>query len=131
MGAALEAKNWLRAARRDLEMAVALKEIRRYEGAAFHSQQCAEKAAKALALAHNERHHTHSASALLEIAAQAGVQVPEQLIHMAKRLDKEYSPSRYPNAVGGAPEDFYDQAMGEECVQFAKSILDFVSSQMT
>ena len=121
---------WWRAAQRDQEMARTLLAAGYLEGAAFHAQQAAEKALKALLVAHGNAGRTHASVHLLTALHGAGVDIPAAVHAAAKRLDLHYINARYPNGVGGAPEDFYDQALAEELLAYMETVLTFVAGQL-
>lgn len=120
---------WLRAGDRDLLMAEGLFQAKLYEGAAFHCQQAAEKFLKAIFLARRRSWlPTHSCLQLLRELEAAGIAAPEGLFTAARRLDLHYLESRYPNRVGGAPEDFYDAPIAQEALDAARQVRDFVQA---
>ena len=121
---------WWRAAQRDQEMAGTLLTAGYLEGAAFHAQQAAEKALKALLTARGDVGRTHASVHLLTALRGAGVDIPQAVDAAAKRLDLHYINARYPNGVGGAPEDFYDQALAEELLAYMETVLTFVAGQL-
>jgi HEPN domain-containing protein len=67
----------------------------------------------------------HTLSKLLEGLPQAAL--PDQaLIDIAKKLDKHYIPTRYPNGFDeGAPVDLYTRDEAEEAIANAEAILRF------
>ncbi len=120
---------WLAASKRDYLMAqeLFLKEF--FEGTVFHSQQSAEKALKALIVKNHHFSRTHSCMQLFNILEEIGFLIPNELKTAARKLDLHYIPSRYPNGVGGSPEDFYDKKIAEESIQYSKNINNFVKNQ--
>jgi len=101
-----------------------------HEWAAFQSQQCAEKAAKALVQA---LHGVVLGHAITEILRQlpASVPVPATLLDSARELDKVYVTSRYPNGFAtGAPADYFTENSSKELLGHAKQILEFCRSQI-
>lgn len=122
---------WLQTARTDQDVAHTLIREGHYAAAAFHCQQAAEKALKALfvELGHNER--THSSLELLSRLRQDGVAVEDELFHRARKLDRSYIDSRYPNGIGGPPSDFYDQRTAEELLEWSQSVMDFAQSKLS
>lgn len=122
---------WLRAADRDALMAQKLDREGIFEGAAFHSQQSAEKYLKALLIAIGaEWRKTHSCVAILMGLRERGIDVPEPVLTLARKLDVHYIDARYPNGVGGAPEQFYDAAISAELIQAAQSVKSFVLEKL-
>ena len=126
---------WWRAAQRDQEMASTLLTAGYLEGTAFHAQQAAQKALKALLAAHGNvgrmgrMGRIHASVHLLTALHDASVDAPESVHAAAKRLDLHYINARYPNGVGGTPEDFYDQALAEELLAYMETVLTFVAGQ--
>ena len=92
-------EDWLRQAERNLEEARYAGAGGYYELAYFLSQQCAEKAVKALLQFKGIEKRGHMIMHLLDNA-------PVDIIQCAAFLDKQYIPSRYPDAYDeGAPFD--------------------------
>jgi len=112
-------------------MAETLARAGMFEGAAFHAQQGAEKALKALLLAKGSLWpRTPSSIALIEVLRHAGVSVPSELDTLARKLDAHYIESRYPNAAGCPPERFYDKTIAAEAIQAQAAILSFVEANL-
>lgn len=121
-------KDWLSQAIRDLEQARASKTDGRHEWACFAAHQSAERAVKALHLAHGHEAWGHVVAALLREPAG---QSPSDLIDMAKVLDNFYIPTRYPYChPAGAPFQHYGPIQSEQAIRYAGEILEFVRSQM-
>ncbi|MCI0586268.1 MAG: HEPN domain-containing protein [Planctomycetes bacterium] len=112
-------------------MAEALLQKEFFEGVAFHSQQSGQKGSKGLLLEKGEASRTHSCVDLLERLKELGESPPEEVVHHARALDKDYVPSRYPNGVGGEPEKFYDRKMANESLGRAREIGKWVESRRT
>ena len=121
---------WLSASERDEAMARHLLDAGFYEGVAFHAQQAAEKALKALMAEIGVTTHTHSCVELAERLASQGLTVPPQVLNRARRLDQHYVDSRYPNGVGGPPKAFYDEAIAQDCLSWMTDLRDFVRSNL-
>lgn len=126
-----EALHWLKAAEDDLAMAQAAYQQGQFWATAFHSQQAAEKAAKALAAASGGFEKTHASAQILLGLKEGGLEVPAELISQARRLDVHYAASRYPNAVGVAPSELYDESIAKELLGWATEILNFAKSRLT
>jgi len=124
------ALDWLRQAVRDLEHARRSMELGDYEWACFAAQQAAEKAVKALYQRLGVEVWGHSISRMLE-ALPEGYKPPEELIDMARELDRHYIPTRYPNFhPEGAPMDYYSRADAERAIRYAEEVLGFVRSKV-
>lgn len=55
----------------------------------------------------------------------------DQLIDMAKELDKHYIPTRYPNGFErGAPVDFYTLKEADQAITNAEGIIEFCRRQI-
>lgn len=122
---------WLRAAERDLDSAEVLFERGIFEHAAFHCQQAAEKALKALYVESGEHPRTHSGLELLVDLRRRGHEVPEDLYVLIRRLDRSFIDSRYPNGVGPGPDQLYDRPAAEDLLQCAKAVMEFVKSNLS
>lgn len=121
---------WLRTAETDLRTSQVLAAEGIYSNAAFHLQQAAEKGLKALLREHGERESTHSGLGLMHALKRLGENIPEGLDRDLRRLDRCYIDSRYPNGVGGAPEDFYDAPQVEELTECCQRVMAFVRSRL-
>src|SRR5262245_5636728 len=126
-----ESEWWYEAAKRDLAMGETLLQNGFFEGVAFHAQQAAGKALKGLLLERGEAARTHSCLEILGRLKGCGEVPPEELLHDARALDKEYVPSRYPNGVGGEPEKLYDRRMADDSLRRAREIDRWVESRRT
>jgi HEPN domain-containing protein len=99
-----------------------------YEWACFAAHQSAEKAVKALHLHIGQEAWGHVVARLLE---DLPGDAPEDLIEAARVLDNFYIPTRYPNGhPQGAPFEHYGRLQSDEAIEYARSILEFVRSQM-
>ena len=122
------AKDWLAQAVRDLEQAVDSQSEGRHEWSCFACHQAAEKAVKALHLSQGQEAWGHVVAKLLR---ELPNEVDHALVEAGQVLDNFYVPSRYPNGhPEGAPFEHYGARQSEEALSCARSILDFVRSQM-
>jgi len=121
---------WLSASDRDTQAADALLRDEVYEAVAFHCQQAAEKALKALVVEHRLHERSHACVVLCETLTGLGVTIPAEVAEASRRLDMHYIGARYPNGVGGPPKDFYDEALARECLQWAETVRQFVKSKL-
>lgn len=127
----IEADWWLQAGNRDMRMTLKLREVGLYEGTAFHCRQAGEKYLKALLMVvGSEWQRTHSCVTLLGELQRCGVTVAEGLLTRGRKLDLHYIDSRYPNGVGGPPEQFYDLAIAEELIEAGEAIRTFVEEHL-
>jgi HEPN domain-containing protein len=116
--------DWLAQAERDLQHARHSVAAGDFEWAYFAAQQSAEKAARAALMALSGEGWGHSVTRLLADLSQR-LPVPDELLAAARRLDKHYIPSRYPNGFpAGAPKDYYTEAEAEQAIADAAAIYD-------
>ena len=109
------ARDWLRQAERDLEVARTTSQAKQYDWACFAAQQAAEKALKGL----YQHHH-----------AEGWGHVLDRLVESAKVLDKFYIPTRYPNGLdAGAPADAYTSGEAEQAIRYAQEIVAFCAAR--
>lgn len=123
-----EALRWLDEALWDYETALILHREKRYNAASFYAHQAAEKAVKALLYYLNEAPFGHSVRILLErYFKRSGGDVDQELLALARELDRHYIPSRYPNAhPAGTPHEAYDENTSKRALEASKRILEFV-----
>lgn len=123
-------RDWFRQAEADLRHARHAAEDGDFEWAAFAGQQAAEKAIKALFQKLHLEGWGHTLSLLLTALPDASA-APDPLVDAAKRLDKHYIPTRYPNGFDrGAPVDFYTRGEAEQAIADAEQILEFCRRQI-
>ena len=125
------AADWLKMAERDLGYAEVGAASGYHEGAAFHAQQCAEKAVKALVMS---LHGAVRGHAVTEIIRQlpASVKVPAEILNAAQQLDKVYVTSRYPNGFAwGTPSDYFSEKDSRELIAYGKQVLEWCRSQIS
>lgn len=122
------AADWLVQAERDLEQALDSQRSERHEWACFAAQQAAEKAVKALHLAHGQDIWGHVVARLLR---ELPLAVPADLIDKARVLDNFYVATRYANGhAEGAPYEHYGRLQSQDAIRYAREILEFVRTQM-
>ena len=124
------AADWLKMAERDLGFAELGATAGYHEGAAFHAEQCAEKAVKGLI---QSLHGAVRGHAITEMLRQlpASVKAPVEILNGAQKLDKVYVTSRYPNGlVSGHPGDYFNEQDSRELMAYARQILDWCRSQI-
>jgi HEPN domain-containing protein len=126
-----QARWWLRTAEGDLDAARILLDAGRFNLCAFHAQQAAEKALKAVLAQRGKAHRGHSALELLGALEVEGVRAGPDAAAAARLLDLHYVQSRYPNGLGGDPTLYYDQPMAEECLDHAQLILRFTREHLS
>ncbi|AAL63805.1 HEPN domain-containing protein [Pyrobaculum aerophilum] len=120
-----DAELWLRQAERDLIKAENDLKTGDWDSAAFWSQQCAEKALKALLLNAGKAYRGHE---LLELARvikeEIGVDV-SPIEEDLRELTIHYVISRYPNAANAVPYELYDEKKARELVERARRVLEW------
>lgn len=128
-----EARRWLIQARDEFEDADELRRRQRFYLALFHFQQAAEKALKAYLYAKlksSEVFRTHSVEELAQMASELdphfGTVVP------AKKLDRYYILTRYPNGLpGGVPSRHYDDPEeAREAMELARLVVEAVEAAL-
>mgnify|MGYP000359585414 CR=1 FL=1 len=124
------AGDWFRQALKDFEHARRSLEMGDFEWACFAAHQAAEKAIKALYQKLGIEVWGRSISRML-------ANLPEKyrpstdLIDHAKRIDRHYIPSRYPNVHSeGAPLDYYTREDALEAIKYAEEIIEFCRSKI-
>ena len=123
-------RDWFRQAEADLRHARHAAEDEDFEWAAFAAQQAAEKALKGLFQKLHLDAWGHALS-LLITSLPGTVQVAPKILDAAKRLDKHYIPTRYPNGFDrGAPVDFYTAGEARQAITDAEAIVGFCGGQI-
>ena len=123
--------DWLKMAERDLGYAEVGAASGYHEGAAFHAQQCAAKAVKALLPPLHIAHREHF---ITEIGRQLppSAHVPPEILSAALRLDKVYLSSRYPDEfASGSPSDYFSENDSRELIAYGRQILEWCRSQIS
>lgn len=122
--------DWLRQAEADLRHARNARASSDHEWACFAAQQAAEKAAKAVVQWLGGEPWGHAVTVLLTGLAER-LEVPAELVDAAKRLDKHYIPTRYPNGFdAGAPTDYYTDEEAERAIADAGHVIEFCRDTM-
>ena len=121
--------DWRDQSARDLAHARHALDDEDYEWAAFAAQQSAEKALKALVMARGGEPWGHLTTGLVEAlpapAADAAV------LDAARRLDKHYIPSRYPNGFAASyPGKLYTKGEAEQAIADATLIVEFCGRRL-
>ncbi|MHA1247196.1 MAG: HEPN domain-containing protein [Candidatus Thorarchaeota archaeon] len=126
----LRAENWLKQAKNNLEHAVLSHNAGHYEWACFAAQQAAEMAVNALFRTLGADAWGHSVARLLRNLPDS-IAIDEQLLALARTLDRHYVPARYPNGLpAGTPREAFDGTDAEEAIRAARSIVEFCESEM-
>lgn len=123
-------RDWFRQAEADLRHARNAREDGDHEWACFAAQQSAEKALKAVIQMHGGEAWGHSVT-ILAGDLRDRLDLPDALVDAARRLDKHYIPTRYPNGFdAGAPTDYYTDQEAEAAISDAASILEFARGSL-
>ena len=131
--------DWFKQAEKDMEAAMDSEKHKHYEWACFQAQQSAEKALKSLLLFLNVDSWGHGLIYLLKewkrIADEEKMQHDEDkytdLVEKCQDLDRHYIQPRYPNGfASGYPAEFYNLKTAKECIEYAKSIIQFVKEKI-
>jgi len=115
---------WMQTATEDLKAARALSEQGLYPAACFFSQQCAEKAVKALWYALDQEPWGHSVVQLLSDFVSRDTLAVEEWLDCARALDQFYIPTRYPDSLPGiTPGQAYGLPDATRAIACAETIL--------
>ena len=120
-----ESHRWLTQAKDEFQDADDLRKRGRFYLALFHFQQAAEKGLKAYLYL-----KVKSIDDLLEMAFDISSDFKE--VAQAKKLDKYYVPTRYPNGLpGGVPSRYFDDPKeAEEAMELAKRVNELVEKKV-
>jgi len=104
-----------------------------FEWAAFQSQQAAEKAVKALWYKEGRDPWGHSIVRLVQDFPSAEkYPALRNVLDEAKRLDKLYIPTRYPNGLPDMiPAEVFTLEEAQAAVASARTIIDFIHTCIT
>ncbi len=119
------ALDWLSQAEHDLDHARNASEDGDFDWACFAAHQAAEKAVKALFLHLGGEAWGHGLLAIVKDLGQR-IATPPEMPDRARRLDKHYIPTRYPNGFeAGAPHQYYTAGEAQEAISDAEEMLRF------
>ena len=124
----LDAQRWLRQAHADSTAAENSIASKNFEWAAFQSQQAAEKAVKALWYHVGADPWGHSIVKLVQdFPCAEQFSDLQSILNDAKKLDKLYIPTRYPNGLPDMiPAEVYTLEEARAAVASARAIIDLV-----
>lgn len=128
-----EALRWLTQAKDESADADELRQWGRFCLALFHFQQAAEEAMKAypyLKVKSVEIFYTHSLDEFLKMAVEADKAF--RTVSAAKKLDRYYLLTRYPNSLPGGvlSRAFDDPLEAEQASQMAKGVIELVDAKV-
>ncbi|CAN5779630.1 HEPN domain-containing protein [soil metagenome] len=119
-------REWLRFARADLALAEARVSGVDMELFAFHAQQAAEKAVKAVLIRRDvEFPYTHNLNRLLRLASDAGVQIPPE-VDEAKALSVYAVTTRYPSP----PDEQMEEQELADALRIAETVLRWAEREI-
>lgn len=126
-----EAARWLAQAEYDLRAAQTNADNQLYAYACFIAQQAAAKALKAFLYGEGAREvKGHSVFDLCKSAARTN-KAFAKITERAKKLDRHYIPTRYPNALpGGIPGEAYDQSDAARAIALARQVIELVKQNL-
>jgi HEPN domain-containing protein len=126
-----EARRWLKQAEEHLAVAEWNGQGRFWPAACFHCQQAGELAMKAVLLREGERNlRVHTVLGLLRRAAEYDAAL-RPLEPKARRLDRYYIGTRYPNGLGeGTASDYYDEADFQEARSAAAELIEMAHHRL-
>ncbi len=120
--------DWMRQARRDLEMAVKAMENGFYEWSCFAAQQAAEKAVKAVFQKLGAVAWGHSVYDLLRTLSKK-VGIPEDVLNCGRALDRFYILARYPNGFDkGSPFEYFTEEDARDAILYSRRVVEFCES---
>ncbi len=124
------AQDWMDQAERDLEHSERSHRDGFHEWACFAAHQAAEKAIKALHLAHRQQVWGHVLTKLIDELPDS-IDPPSEIVERCRVLDTFYIPPRYPDShPEGPPFEHYGSLQSFQAVDYARAILDFVRAEM-
>ena len=117
--------DWIKQAKRDLEMAKKARESGYYEWTCFIAQQAAEKAVKAVYQAQGGSAMGHGIGSLIR-GLEEKLHPTSEIIRSARMLDGYYIPSRYPDGMAqGSPADHFNLEDADGAIRSAGEIVRF------
>ena len=123
-----EARNWLRQAEADWQVAEATFAAGLYFACAFACHQTVEKGLKGAVIA-RLRQAPPRAHNLVELGHLLGA--PEIVLTDLRYLNPEYVTSRYPDAANGVPAENYDTAIAQSLMEAARRVRGWLRSALT
>jgi HEPN domain-containing protein len=126
-----EARRWLDQAENDLAFARHALKGEFFHQVCFISQQCSEKAVKAVHFADGARDVIgHSVVGLVDRLGR-GRDALRALRDQAAELDVYYIPARYPNGLAeGTPHRVFTRSQADRALTAAESILEAVRQEL-
>ncbi|MCX7912969.1 MAG: HEPN domain-containing protein [Thermodesulfovibrionales bacterium] len=121
---------WFKQAEHNLRSAKSDAKDGSFDWACFKAQQAAEIAIKGLIVSLGKIVKGHSIFDLLKNLELFGFAITGDLLKCARKLDKFYIPTRYPDAIGlGSPFESFDSEDFEVALRCSETILLFVKKE--
>ena len=122
-----EAQAWMRQSEADWQAAQGMRAAGFYFMVAFNVHQAVEKILKAavVELRREIPPRTHN---LVELGRLLGV--PEDIAALLRRLNPEYTISRYPDAANGIPAEQYDAERADELLHMGERVIEWTRSAL-
>ncbi len=130
------ARRYFLEARRDLERAIKALNENDYPESVFHSQQCVEKAVKAIVEAKREYVYNHGprlASVFSRVMENEWREEFEDVVDILGWFSEYYTRARYPFMLRGrivSPEEFIDEDTARKGIEKARRVLDIVEGYL-
>lgn len=122
-----EFERWFKQAKHNLKSSKSDAKEGDYDWACFKAQQASEIAIKALIVSLGKIIKGHSVFDLLRSLEDLGISVQGDLFKCARKLDKFYIPTRYPDAIGlGSPYESFDEDDYKVALKCCEDILSFI-----
>jgi len=122
--------DWIGQARADLRLACTARDTGSHEWSCFASQQAGEKALKGLFEYLGGECWGHSLTRMFQDLA-GRLQIDAGLTDAARRLDKLYIPTRYPNGFdAGKPADYFTREDADAAISDAEKIIVWVEKHV-
>jgi len=119
-------KNWLKKAESDFRKAKILFDNGEYDGAAFFSQQCAEKGLKALLIKEKkELIKTHSV-----ILLGKKLDLPKEFLDKISVFQPIYQATRYPDITIGNSLDEFNQETAQNLLSISEEVLSWIKEKI-
>ena len=124
-----ESRDWLAQADADMRAARLLVAGEEFSGAMFHARQAVEALLKACHyhLAEKEPPRQHGLRAL---ARAVFGEVPSTIADAVSNLDPYYTQTRYPNAVGDAPSEYYTKRDAERALTDGEEVVAWLKERI-
>ena len=121
-----EVADLLAQADEDTTTALSLIDTRRWYASVFLSHQATNRHLEALYVVEKSEHpRMHDLTRICQ-----GLDAPESVCQGARRLNRHYVTTRYPDAANGVPAEQYDEAQAHEYRQIAMELAEWVRSNI-